>query len=64
LDPFAGIGTTGKAAAKTGRRFVLIECESRYVEIMRTEVKSWLGTEAKDVLTVNCPPINISDILL
>jgi DNA modification methylase len=64
LDPFAGIGTTGKAAAKTGRRFVLIECESRYVEIMRTEVKSWLGMEAKDVLTVNCPPINISDILL
>ena len=64
LDPFAGIGTTGRAAAKTGRRFVLIEQEQRYVEIMRTEVKSWLGKKAKDVLTINCPPINISDILI
>jgi DNA modification methylase len=64
LDPFAGIGTTGKAAAKTGRRFVLIEQEPRYVEIMRAEVKLWLGTAASDVLTINCPPIDVSDVLL
>ena len=64
LDPFAGIGTVGKAAAKTDRRFVLIEQEHRYIEIMREEVKSWLGKNAKDVLTINCPPIDISDILL
>jgi len=64
LDPFAGIGTTGKAAAKTGRRFVLIEQKARYVEIMRQEVKLWLGTEARDVFTINCPPIDVSDVLL
>jgi DNA modification methylase len=63
LDPFAGIGTAGKAAAKTGRRFVLIEQELRYVEIMRAEVKLWLGKKAKDVLTINCPSIDISDML-
>ena len=63
LDPFAGIGTVGKAAAKTDRRFVLIEREPRYVEIIREEAKSWLGKNARDVLTINCPSIDISDIL-
>ncbi|NEY18579.1 site-specific DNA-methyltransferase [Bacillus ginsengihumi] len=32
LDPFGGIGTTGKAAADLERRFVLIEKEEEYVE--------------------------------
>jgi len=64
LDPFAGIGTTGKAAAKTGRRFVLIELEPSYVDIIRQEVKSWLGKSASDILTINCPPIKTSDRLL
>ncbi|MCC7353770.1 MAG: site-specific DNA-methyltransferase [Anaerolineae bacterium] len=64
LDPFAGIGTTGKAAAKTGRRFVLIEQEPRYVEIMRAEAKLWLGTAAAEILTINCSPIDVSDVLL
>ena len=63
LDPFAGIGTTGKAAAKLGRCFVLLEQDPRYVEIMREEVKMWLGKAAADVLTVNCSPIDISDVL-
>ena len=47
LDPLAGIGTTGKAAAKTGRCFVLIEQEFRYVEVMGEEVKSWLGKKPR-----------------
>jgi DNA modification methylase len=64
LDPFAGIGTTGKAAAKTGRRFFLIEQEPRYIEIIRAEVKSWLGTAARDVLAINCSPIDTSDVLI
>jgi len=55
MDPFAGIGTTGKAAAMLGRRFVLIEQNPRYVDIIREEVKSWLGKEARHVLTINCP---------
>jgi len=55
MDPFAGIGTTGKAAAMLGRRFVLIEQNPRYVDIIREEVKSWLGKEARHVLTIDCP---------
>ena len=37
LDPFAGIGTTGIVAGKTGRRFFLIEKDERYFNIMRRE---------------------------
>jgi DNA modification methylase len=62
LDPFAGIGTTGKAAARTSRRFVLIEQEPEYVEIMRDEARLWLGPAASDVLTINCPPIDASEL--
>lgn len=63
LDPFAGIGTMGKAASRLGRRFVLIEQDSRYVTIMREEVKSWLGKDASQVLTLNCAPIEVEDML-
>lgn len=64
LDPFAGIGTTGKAAIKSGRRFVLIEKERKYLNIIKDEAKSWLGKNATDILTINCSPINVDDILL
>jgi len=57
LDPFAGIGTTGKAAAILGRRFVLIEQNPEYVQIIREEAMGWLGEEAKQILTINCQPI-------
>jgi DNA modification methylase len=63
LDPFAGIGTVGKAAAKLGRRFVLLEQNPKYVSIVWEEVKLWLGKEAKQVLTINCPPIDANDML-
>lgn len=63
LDPFAGIGTTAKAAVQEGRRFVLVEIEPRFVEVLREEAKIWLGKEAKDVLTVNCDPIDPSESL-
>ncbi|HLF27476.1 MAG TPA: site-specific DNA-methyltransferase [Anaerolineae bacterium] len=63
LDPFAGIGTVGEAAAKLGRRFVLIEQDANYVDVIRTEAKSWLGQDAENVLTINCPPIAASDML-
>ena len=33
LDPFAGSGTTGRAAKDLGRKCVLIEREERYCEI-------------------------------
>ena len=64
LDPFAGIGTTGKAAVKLGRRFVLIEQAPEYVDVIRDEARLWLGKDAADVLTINCPPIDGSTVLL
>ncbi len=63
LDPFAGIGTVGKGAVKLSRRFVLIEQDATYVSIIRAEAKVWLGQEARRVLTINCPPIETSDML-
>jgi DNA modification methylase len=54
LDPFAGIGTVGQAAVKLGRRFVLIDNEKKYVDIMSQEVKRWLGKSSSDVLYINC----------
>ncbi len=35
LDPFAGTGTTGKAALKLGRRFALIEMDKEYMDTIR-----------------------------
>lgn len=64
LDPFAGIGTVGKAASQLDRRFVLIEREKKYIDIIREQVKLWLGKKAKNVLTIDCPPIDTSDTLL
>ena len=63
LDPFAGIGTVGKAAVKLGRRFVLLEQSPKYVSIIREEAKLWLGKEAKQVHTINCAPIDTDNIL-
>lgn len=63
LDPFAGIGTVGKAAVKLNRRFVLIEKEKEYVDIIRQEAKLWLGKKARHVLTIDCLPIDVSDTL-
>ncbi|MCX7856253.1 MAG: site-specific DNA-methyltransferase, partial [Anaerolineae bacterium] len=56
LDPFAGVGTTGKAAWKLERRFVLIEKEPRYIDVIRREIVEWMGKAAMEVLYVNCEP--------
>jgi len=53
LDPFAGIGTVGKAAIKLKRRFVLIEKQKKYVDIMVREISRWLGDNRKDLLLKN-----------
>ncbi len=39
LDPFAGSGTTGMAAYRTGRRYILIEKEAEYAEIARARIQ-------------------------
>lgn len=58
LDPFAGIGTVGKAATKLGRRFVLVERNAEYIKIILEEAKSWLGKDARSILTINCLSID------
>lgn len=49
LDPFAGIGTTGEAAVRLGRRFVLIEREEEYLAEMRRRAAAWQSLEAGPV---------------
>ena len=41
LDPFAGIGTTGKAAVKLGWRFILMEQDIRFSNVILEEGKTW-----------------------
>ena len=61
LDPFAGSGTVGAAAAKLGRRFVLMDNNPNYVRLMNEAVIGWLGRAAEDVLYINrggTPPVH------
>jgi len=64
LDPFAGIGTTAIAAIKKKRRFVMVEINPTYVKNIKDEVKKHLHKGAKNVLTVNTSPIDVSDYLI
>ena len=54
LDPFAGIGTVGKAAVKLERRFTLIEHNKKYLDVICKEAKKWLGVKAKEIFHMNC----------
>ena len=45
LDPFAGSGSTGKAAKLEGFNFILIEKESQYCEIARKRIAGTLVTK-------------------
>ena len=42
LDFFAGSGTTGEAAAKNGREFLLIDSSAEAVAVMRERLADWL----------------------
>ncbi len=57
LDPFAGSGTVGEAAARAGRKFVLFDINHEYVDLIRESAGSWLGNASKEVLCVNCLPV-------
>ncbi|MBT8469980.1 MAG: site-specific DNA-methyltransferase, partial [Deltaproteobacteria bacterium] len=41
LDFFAGSGTTGEAAARLGRGFVLIDEHHEAIEVMRRRLAQW-----------------------
>jgi len=56
LDPLAGSGTVGAAAAKLNRRFALFEINPEYIEIMKESVGSWLGNDADSILWLNTSP--------
>ncbi len=65
LDPFAGVGTVGRAAARLNRRFVLIEINPEYTQEILRRAKTWLSKEeVQDVFLINCPPISVDDMLL
>ncbi|MBF0318872.1 MAG: site-specific DNA-methyltransferase [Nitrospirae bacterium] len=64
LDPFAGTGTTGRAASTQSRRFVLIENEQKYIDIILREVLKWLGPATRDVMFVGCQPPDITSVLV
>jgi hypothetical protein len=42
----------------------LIEQNPEYVEVIREEAMGWLGEEAKQILTINCQPIEETGRLL
>jgi len=58
LDPFAGVGTTGKAAARLNRRFVMVDLDDEnhgkkenksYVDEMWRRLPDW-GVDPKNVV--------------
>jgi DNA modification methylase len=53
LDPFAGTGTTGKAAVKHSRRFLLLEKDEDYMKLIKDNVISWLKNDAKNINWIN-----------
>lgn len=63
LDPFAGIGTVGRCASKLNRRFVLMELNPDYIEVIKKEAKKWLGPKAKDIFVMNSEPVEAESSL-
>lgn len=53
LDPFAGTGTTGKAAIKLNRRFALLEQDEKYVNLMKSEFTHLTAAMNIDWVNVN-----------
>ena len=57
MDPFAGLGTVGEASINTGRRFVLLDNDKGYVDIIRQRMEKLLANDAESIVCINCPPI-------
>ena len=56
LDPFAGIGTTGKAAIKLHRRFVLFEKNEDYLKEIDRNIPNWLLSDSNKINWINYSP--------
>lgn len=53
LDPFAGTGTTGKAAIKNSRKFVLFEKDENYMKLIKENVKVWVQNDIDKINWIN-----------
>ena len=56
LDPFAGIGTTGEAAASNSRRFVLFEINPDYVAEIDRRSQTWPNEGSREINWLNYKP--------
>lgn len=64
LDPFAGIGTVGEAACKTGRRFVLFEINPEYLAVMKDALNAWPNLDVAAINWMHCEPADRYQMLL
>jgi DNA modification methylase len=55
LDPFAGSGTVGLAAASLDRRFILFESNFNYIELIRKIITEDNNIDLNSVVWLNCP---------
>ena len=49
LDPFFGVGTTGAAAKRLGRRFIGIEREPDYVALAKARIAKVIPASPEDL---------------
>ncbi|MFN6273647.1 MAG: DNA methyltransferase, partial [Microcystis sp.] len=55
LDPFAGSGTVGLAAASLDISFVLLESNFNYIELIRKLITEGNQTDLDSIIWLNCP---------
>lgn len=53
LDPFAGIGTVGKACSNLKRRFVLFEINQEYIEHIKKNIDKWHNIDVSSINWIN-----------
>ncbi|MFN7339286.1 MAG: DNA methyltransferase, partial [bacterium] len=54
LDPFAGSGTVGLAAASLDRRFVLFESNFNYIEMIQKLITEGNQADLDSIIWLNC----------
>jgi DNA modification methylase len=51
MDPFAGSGTVGAAAAQLDRRFVLFEINPDYIPLIQESTQKWMESSSEVIQT-------------